>query len=234
MCARVCPRPPQDTGDVQWGSAHRTTLLTICPWSPQNTRVCSEAVQNNPWMLLFVPDHLKMQEMCIKILEKNPRLLWYVPDQFKTQRTCERALWLSSSFLQLVPDQYVKQEVCADAVRDEPFSLQYVPDWFLTQQQIKIWHDDDYYCNYDKFIRWYNGCKKRKPQKAKIKDELCLLPGIYQGGEIFVFLRMRKKKQKHRGARLFDMLELKCTNKRRCWNLVKKRLKPKTFMDKDT
>ena len=118
--------------------------------------------------------------------------------------------------MQLVPDQYVKQEVSADAVRDEPFSLQYVPDWFLTQQQIKIWHDDDYYCNYDKLIQWYDSCKKRKPQKAEIKDELCLLPGIYQGGGIFVFLRMRKKKQKHSGARLSDMLELKCTNKRRC------------------
>lgn len=101
--------------------------------------------------------------------------------------------------MQLVPAQYVKQEVCADAVRDEPFSLQYVPDWFLTQQQIKIWHDDDYYCNYDKFIQWYNGCKKRKPQKAKIKYKLVLLLGIHHDGGIGVPLTIKKKRQKNCG-----------------------------------
>ena len=46
----------------------------------------------------------------------------------------------------------------------------YVPDWFVTQQQVKLWHDDD---DYDEImIRWYDGYKKWKAQKAKIKEEL--------------------------------------------------------------
>ena len=50
--------------------------------------------------------------------------------------------------------------------------LEHVPGWFVTQQQLKIWHDDDDYCNDDKLIDWYNGFQKRKAQKAKIKEEL--------------------------------------------------------------
>ena len=53
-----------------------------------------------------------------------------------------------------------------------PFSLACVPDWFLTQQQIKIWHDDVYYCNDDEVIEWYDGYKRWKAQKASIKEEL--------------------------------------------------------------
>ena len=58
------------------------------------------------------------------------------------------------------------------AVRDDYFSLQFVPDWFVTQQQIKSWHDDDDYCIDDEVIGWYDGYKKCKAQKAKIKEEL--------------------------------------------------------------
>ena len=50
--------------------------------------------------------------------------------------------------------------------------MQYVPDWFVTQQQLKIWYNDTYYCNEDKLIEWYEGYKKRKAQKASIKEEL--------------------------------------------------------------
>ena len=50
--------------------------------------------------------------------------------------------------------------------------LRYVPDWFVTDRQIKIWHDNDEYCNDDKLIEWYNGYKKRRAQKASIKEEL--------------------------------------------------------------
>ena len=42
----------------------------------------------------------------------------------------------------------------------------------MTQQQIKIWHNDDDYCNDDEVIGWYDGYEKRKAQKAEIKDEL--------------------------------------------------------------
>ena len=39
-------------------------------------------------------------------------------------------------------------------------------------QQIKIWHDNDDYCNDDELIEWYDGYKVRKAQKASIKKEL--------------------------------------------------------------
>ena len=42
----------------------------------------------------------------------------------------------------------------------------------MTQQQIKIWRDNDEYCADDEFIKWYDGYQKRKAQKAKIKEEL--------------------------------------------------------------
>ena len=50
--------------------------------------------------------------------------------------------------------------------------LEYVPDWFVTQQQTKIWRDDDEYCDDDNLIKWHNGYQKQKAQKAKIKEEL--------------------------------------------------------------
>ena len=40
------------------------------------------------------------------------------------------------------------------------------------QGQLKIWHDDDDYCKDDELIELYDGYKKRKAQKAKIKKEL--------------------------------------------------------------
>ena len=62
--------------------------------------------------------------------------------------------------------------MCDKAVRDYLFSLRFVPDWFVTEQQIDIWYDDDDYCNDDKIIRWYEGYKRRRAQKAQNKKEL--------------------------------------------------------------
>ena len=42
----------------------------------------------------------------------------------------------------------------------------------VTHQQIKIWHDNDDYCNDDEVIKWYEGYQKHKVQKAQIKKEL--------------------------------------------------------------
>ena len=53
-----------------------------------------------------------------------------------------------------------------------PYSLQYVPDWFVAQEQLKIWHDDDYHYNDDETVEWYDDYKKPKAQKAQIKEEL--------------------------------------------------------------
>ena len=58
------------------------------------------------------------------------------------------------------------------AVYKYPWLLKYLPDWFVTQQQLKLWHDDDYYCNDDEIIKWYDGYKKRKAQKVKLKEVL--------------------------------------------------------------
>ena len=62
--------------------------------------------------------------------------------------------------------------MCDSLVRDDPFSLQFVPDWFVTQQQVKLWHDDDDYYDDNEIIDWYDGYQKQKAQKAKIKEEL--------------------------------------------------------------
>ena len=43
----------------------------------------------------------------------------------------------------------------------------------MTQQQVKIWPDDDNgYCKDDEIIERYDGYKKRRVQKAKIMEKL--------------------------------------------------------------
>ena len=86
---------------------------------------------------------------------------------------CNKEVDIKSHFLVLVPDRPLKtEEMCNKAACKHPWLLKHVPDWFVTQQQLKIWHDDDCYCNDDEIIRWYDSYKKRKAQKAKIKEEL--------------------------------------------------------------
>ena len=83
--------------------------------------------------------------MCYTAVEKDPRMMRHVPDHLETQKMCDKA------------------------VRKGSFTLHYVPDWFVTQQQLRTWNN---YCNDDELIKWYNGYKKRKSQKAQIKKEL--------------------------------------------------------------
>ena len=59
-----------------------------------------------------------------------------------------------------VPDHFKTQDMCDKTVRDDSFSLQFVPNWFVTQQQVKLWHDNDDYCNDNKLIEWYKDYKK--------------------------------------------------------------------------
>ena len=42
----------------------------------------------------------------------------------------------------------------------------------MIQGQEKIWHNDDYFCNNNKVIEWYDSYQKRKAQKNSIKEEL--------------------------------------------------------------
>ena len=74
--------------------------------------------------------------------------------------------------LEFVPKHFKTQEICDKAVIDDSTSLLFGPDWFVSQQQIKSWHDDDDFYDYDDITEWYNGYLKRKAQKAKIKEEL--------------------------------------------------------------
>ena len=62
--------------------------------------------------------------------------------------------------------------MCERAVQKDLCLLEYVPDWFVTPGQIKFWRDDDEYCNDNRMIECFKGCKKRKAQKALIKEEL--------------------------------------------------------------
>ena len=71
-------------------------------------------------------------------------------------------------FLASVPTGFKTQKMCDNAVREECLSLEFVLDWFVTKQQTKIWHDNDD----RRLIKWYEGYKKRKAQKASIKKEL--------------------------------------------------------------
>ena len=110
--------------------------------------------------------------MCEKVIEDESGALKYVPNYFKIQRMCERAVENDPYNLRFVPLHLKVQEICEKAVEKYPLTLIFVPDWFVTQQQIKIWHDDDEYCNDDEIIEWYDGYQKRKAQKASIKEEL--------------------------------------------------------------
>ena len=85
--------------------------------------------------------------MCNEVIVERPWLLQYIPDQFKTQ------------------------EICDNAVNHSQYMLEDVPDWLVTQQQLKRWYDHDS-CYDDEIIEWYNGYKKWRTQKAKIKKEL--------------------------------------------------------------
>ena len=49
---------------------------------------------------------------------------------------------------------------------ENPHYVQFVSGWFMTQKLIKIWDDDDSYCNADDLAEWYNGYKKRKALKT--------------------------------------------------------------------
>ena len=107
--------------------------------------MCKEAMHIEPYSLTFVPDCFKIQGIRDKAIEIDPITLWH---NLKTQGMCIRA---AEAGLGL---------------------LQYVSDWFVTHQQIKVLPDDDEYCDDDELIEWYNGYRKRKAQKGKIKEEL--------------------------------------------------------------
>ena len=58
---------------------------------------------------------------------------------------CERAVEDEPKTLKCFLDHFKAQEICDKAVEEDPCALEFVLDWFVTHQQVKIWHDDDYY-----------------------------------------------------------------------------------------
>ena len=64
--------------------------------------------------------------------------------------------------------------MCNRAVRWHNLCLlQYVSDWFegVIQEKIKIWPTTGSFYD-DRLTEWHEGCKRRKAEKAKIKEEL--------------------------------------------------------------
>ena len=110
--------------------------------------MCERVVKNEPKMPLHVPDHFKTQSMCEKAVENDPEALEFVSAHFKTQEICNETI-----------------EVC-------PWSLEYIPDWLVTREAVDMWCDGVDYYDEDNFFKWYEGYKKRKAQKASIKEEL--------------------------------------------------------------
>ena len=118
-----------------------------------------------------VLDHLlKTEEMCNEIMCTIPDSFHLIPDRFKTQELCIRGTEVDPWALRFVPDHLKIQKMCDDAVRYNPFSLQFVPDWLVIRELIDLWYDDDYAYKRPEMIEWYEGYKKRKAQKAKIKE----------------------------------------------------------------
>ena len=85
---------------------------------------------------------------------------------------CDKGVEVGSWQLGVAPDHLKTRETCERAVVKYPATLEFVPDWFVSQQQLKLWHDNDDYCNNNELIKWHAGYQKRKAQKAKIKEEL--------------------------------------------------------------
>ena len=146
--------------------------LREIPEHLKTSEMCNEAVAQFPYALEYVPDQLKTQEMCNEAMHENPTVLFLVPDHFKTEDMCNEALVVDPWSLKDIPGNLKIKEMCNKAVEDDPSSLQFVPDWFVTRQQLDIWFDNDCWYHDDDSIEWYNGYKKRKAQKANIKEKL--------------------------------------------------------------
>ena len=137
-------------------------MLEVVPNHFKTQKMCDKAVDCIPWSLAHVPNYFKTQEMCNKAVYKNPCCLKYLPDYLKAGVMCNKEVVKSIRWYleRPSPPQYLQ------------YLLGQVPDWFVTQQQLKIWHDNDDYCNDDGLIKWHDGYQKRKAQKARIKEEL--------------------------------------------------------------
>ena len=171
-------------------------MLHMLKYIPGIQALHNEAADIGAYPLVYVPDKFKTQEMCIKAVKEDPWQLHYVPDQYKTQEMCNEAVCKEPYMLYYVPDQYKAQEICDAAVHRKLWLLEYVTDWFVTQQQLKLWDD---HCDDGVIIKWHNGYQKRKAQKIQTEKEVMIIAWHHHDGGIGVFLKTRKKRQKHYG-----------------------------------
>ena len=130
--------------------------------------MCFDAVLRCACTLYYVPDHFKTQEISNEVIWA----LKFIPDHLKTQEMCNKAVGACPWQPEYVPNRFKTQAVCNEVVRLGPWNQRYIPDWFVTQHQVKSWHDNVYYCNDNRHIKWYKGYRNRMAQKAKIKDKL--------------------------------------------------------------
>ena len=87
---------------------------------------------------------------------------------------CNKAADDCSWQLEHVPNQHKTKEMCNRAVsRYNLCLLQYVSDGFegVIQEKIKIWPTTGSFYD-DSLTEWHEGYKRRKAEKAKIKEEL--------------------------------------------------------------
>ena len=139
--------------------------------------LCIEVFEKYAWLLKYVPDHFKTQEICNEAVCNNSYALKYTPDKLKTQEMCDDAVHKDSWLLEYVPDWFKTQEMCIRAVKEDRDCLTHVSDWFVVAQE--MWYKDYSHVaapgprGYDnRVIKWHDGFKKRKAQKARIKEEL--------------------------------------------------------------
>ena len=148
-------------------------------------------------MLKYIPDHLRIREMCNTIMRIMPEAFHRIPDRFKKQEMCIKVVEVDPLSLGNVFDHLKTREMCDAAVKEDSSSLIYVPDWFVTQQQVKLWHDDDDF--YDDIMRLLSGTmviKNVRPKRQKMKKSYGLLLGIHQDGGIGACQKIRKTDRK--------------------------------------
>ena len=133
-------------------------------------------------------------------------MLQYVPDQYITQEICNKLVDCNPWQLKCVPNQCITQEMYTRTLERCPWSLECIPNWYVTEQQIRTWCGDDDHGNYDGLIKWHMDIKNGRLKKAKKKEELLPLLGIYQEGGIGVFLRTKTRNRKIVVINLFPCL----------------------------
>ena len=84
--------------------------------------------------------------------------------------------------------------MCDKAVEVGPFFFQYVPGWNVTQQQVKLWHDDDDFYDDNELIKWHDGYQESKAQKAKINEGLLSIAWHQSIWQDWCMLEDEKKK----------------------------------------